>query len=378
MAESSILYRIDQGTTSAISAEMENELIRRISVHWDSADVIILSDYGNGILTERIVDFIGDAKLHLPKPVVADAKDLTRFSKLNPVCVKPNYSEAIAILGLAPVARPERASQMIGNQVMLFELTGAEHICVTLDKDGVILLNRDGSHHRILCIPFDNKNAIGAGDTFTAAVSIACAKGASIREACNIAAHAAAVVVQKEGTSGCSQAELLSHMKVQPKFIGDTDTLRSVVKKNREQGKKIVFTNGCFDILHKGHINLLEEASKLGDVLVLAVNNDASIRKLKGDDRPVNNLEDRISVLSALEAVDIVIAYEEETSEHLIRIINPDVFVKGSTYGNASIPEAELVQKLGGRIEILSSPFMHSTSGIINRIRHTENVPIFR
>jgi D-beta-D-heptose 7-phosphate kinase/D-beta-D-heptose 1-phosphate adenosyltransferase len=369
MSEINLLYRIDQGTTTPITAEIENELIRKISVHWDSADVIILSDYGNGIITERIIDFIFDVQLHLPKPLIVDAKDPTRFSRLKPKAVKPNYTEAISLLGCPALPRSERANQMFQHQPALFESTGADFICVTLDKDGVVLLSRESTPQRILCIPFDNKNAIGAGDTFTAAFSLAYVQGASAAQACHIAANAAAVVVQKEGTAGCTRGELSAHMKVLPKFISSTETLGLIIGKAKQNGKRIVFTNGCFDILHKGHINLLEEARKLGDLLVLAVNNDDSIRKLKGEDRPVNTLEDRISVLSALEAVDLIIAFEEETSAHLIRLISPDVFVKGSSYANAAIPEADLVRSLGGTVEILRSTFGHSTSGIIKKIR---------
>jgi len=371
-ADNNILFRIDHGDTTALRAEMENELIRRISVHWDSADVIVLSDYGCGIITERIIDFFADVLEHLPKPLIIDAKDPSRFARLKPLAVKPNYQEATSMLGCQSVPRTERAAQMILHHQELFRITGASCICITLDKDGVILLRPDGSHHRILCIPFDNRNAIGAGDTFTAAFSLAIAWGTPPEVASELAANAAAVVVQKDATAGCSQAELLGQMNLLPKFISNTDMLAALVRQSRELNRKIVFTNGCFDILHKGHITFLEEARKMGDVLILAVNNDAGIRKLKGDDRPVNTLEDRISVLSALQAVDAIIAYEQETPAHLIRIIRPDVFVKGNTYADQDIPEADLVGKLGGEVRVVKTSCQHSTSGLINRIRHTK------
>jgi D-beta-D-heptose 7-phosphate kinase/D-beta-D-heptose 1-phosphate adenosyltransferase len=200
-AENNILLRIDRGDITPIDAEIENELMRRISIHWDSADVIILSDYDCGIITERIIGFIADVMEHLPKPIIVDAKDPSKFAKLQPSAVKPNYQEAVSMLNIPPVPRTQRAEQMVNSRQELFRLTGASSICVTLDKDGVILLKSDGSHHRILCIPFDNRNAIGAGDTFSAAFSLAIANGASPEDASHIAANAAAVVVQKEATA---------------------------------------------------------------------------------------------------------------------------------------------------------------------------------
>jgi D-beta-D-heptose 7-phosphate kinase/D-beta-D-heptose 1-phosphate adenosyltransferase len=137
----------------------------------------------------------------------------------------------------------------------------------------------------------------------------------------------------------------------------------------RKQGKKIVFTNGCFDILHKGHVTLLNKARQLGDVLIVGINSDESIRKLKGPERPINSLEDRITVLAGLESVDYLMAFKEESPERLIRIVRPNVFVKGGDYTEESIPEAQLVKKLGGIIAIIPYVIDHSTTNIIRKIK---------
>lgn len=154
-----------------------------------------------------------------------------------------------------------------------------------------------------------------------------------------------------------------------PKKIWDDHELKDVLRDLRKKGKRIVFTNGCFDILHKGHVNLLAQARKLGDVLIVGINADESIRKLKGPGRPINTLDDRITVLAGLHSVDYVIGFDEESPVELIKTVKPDVFVKGGDYREDTIPEGELVKTLGGTIAIAPYVVDHSTTGIIKKIR---------
>jgi D-beta-D-heptose 7-phosphate kinase/D-beta-D-heptose 1-phosphate adenosyltransferase len=154
--------------------------------------------------------------------------------------------------------------------------------------------------------------------------------------------------------------------------LGGVDELVAEVRVHREHGRRIVFTNGCFDILHRGHVAYLNRAKSLGDVLVVGVNSDESVRRLKGPDRPLNTLDDRMEVLGALSSIDHLIAFREETPAELIRAVRPDVFVKGGDYRPDTLPEAPLVRQLGGEVVLLPYLEDHSTTGVIERIRERE------
>ncbi len=191
--------------------------------------------------------------------------------------------------------------------------------------------------------------------------------------AADIAAAAAAVVMQKEGTAWCTNNELKNYFNDAPKHILTTEELTTIIKELKKNGKKIVFTNGCFDILHTGHIFLLNNARKAGDVLIIGVNSDASIKKIKGLGRPINGFDDRIAVLAGLQSVDYLISFDEKSPLHLIKAIHPDVFVKGGNYTEASIPEAPLLKKIGCMVKIVPYLEEHSTTHIIDKILDTKH-----
>jgi D-beta-D-heptose 7-phosphate kinase / D-beta-D-heptose 1-phosphate adenosyltransferase len=178
------------------------------------------------------------------------------------------------------------------------------------------------------------------------------------------------VVVQKNGTAVCSAEEIVEAFALPQKVLADTKALVMRLKAYRDQGRKIVFTNGCFDILHRGHITYLAQAKALGDVLVVAVNSDDSVRRLKGQERPVNTLEDRMHVLAALDSVDLVISFDENTPVELVKLVKPDVYVKGGDYTKASLPEAPIVEALGGSVVLLPYLVDRSTTSMIKRIRY--------
>lgn len=362
------LMRIDEGTTSPISEACEAEMLENISTLFPDIDAIILSDYGFGVITCGLLKGLKEFIALENKILVADARDLSRFKTLKPDAVKPNYEETIKLLQLEK-ANYNRADQVQEHSKKLHEITGANKVAVTLDVDGVLFLEKGKSPYRILAVPQDHKNAIGAGDTFISAMTLSLALKVKGEVAVQIAAAAAAVVVQKEGTVGCSNIELKAYFTAVPKYISQTGQLVEILKELKKQGKKIVFTNGCFDIIHKGHIALLNKAREAGDVLIVGVNNDNSIRKLKGPERPINNLEDRLTVLAGLQSVDYLIAFEEESPVELIKEVHPDVFVKGGNYTETSIPEAPLLKKIGCDVKIVPYIQEHSTTHIINKIR---------
>lgn len=362
------LMRIDEGTTSAISTACEKELLQKMSALYEDIDAVILSDYGFGIITDQLIEGMKEIIAKERKIIVADGRDVSRFKTLKPDAVKPNYEETIRLLNL-PKAIYYRNNQIIEHAKKLYEITGATKVAVTLDADGVLLLEKGKEPYRITAVPQDNKKAIGAGDTFTGALALALALKVKGEVAAQIAAAAAAVVVQKEGTISCTNNELKAYFTAVPKYITRAEQLAEIISELKKQGKKIVFTNGCFDIIHKGHITLLNKAREAGDVLIVGVNNDNSIRKLKGAGRPINNLDDRITVLAGLQSVDFLVAFGEESPVQLIKQVHPHVFVKGGNYTETTIPERLLLKKLGCEVKIVPYIEEHSTTQIINKIQ---------
>jgi D-beta-D-heptose 7-phosphate kinase/D-beta-D-heptose 1-phosphate adenosyltransferase len=205
-------------------------------------------------------------------------------------------------------------------------------------------------------------------------LALALAAGADTPAAAELAAAAAAVVVAKDGTCACNPDELRAHLAADAKAV-PLPVLVARLDALRRQGRRIVLTNGCFDILHRGHVTYLGRAKALGDVLVVGVNADESIRRLKGPGRPINALEDRLQVLAALSCVDHVVAFDEDTPHELVRAVRPHVFVKGGDYTRERLPEASLVEQLGGEVHILPFTADRSTTRVIERIRGSLEVP---
>lgn len=210
----------------------------------------------------------------------------------------------------------------------------------------------------------------GAGDTFAAAFALALAAGAETAAASEIASAAAAVVVGKPWTARCLPEELRVRLVPPPRVLVDVDEFEAWRKAYRAQRLRVVLTNGCFDLIHPGHIALLRRAADLGDRLVVGVNSDASVARLKGAGRPLNSLVDRMKVLAALSCVDHVVPFEEDSPLALIEALRPDVFVKGEDPTADPIPEATLVERLGGIVHFLGDLSDGSTSRLIERARH--------
>jgi D-beta-D-heptose 7-phosphate kinase/D-beta-D-heptose 1-phosphate adenosyltransferase len=252
----------------------------------------------------------------------------------------------------------------------LLRLTGARIVAVTLDRDGAIAFERGRPPYRTFARPAATARAAGAGDTFSAVLGLGLAAGAETPDVLELASAATGVVVQRDGTSTCSDADLAAAVAtVAGKRLRSAAELRRWAARERAAGRRVVFTNGCFDIIHRGHVAYLNRAKTLGDVLVVAVNDDRSVRRLKGPERPINTLEDRVGVLEALSCVDVVVPFGQDTPERLIEAARPDVFVKGGDYRRADLPEAPLVERLGGEVKLLPLVPDHSTTAIVARVR---------
>ncbi|HEU4529126.1 MAG TPA: D-glycero-beta-D-manno-heptose 1-phosphate adenylyltransferase [Actinomycetota bacterium] len=371
LADGQLLVRCDTGTTDPSSASAERALVRTLTEALAETDAVVVSDYGYGVATPAVLDAVSPDRRGAHTVLVADGRDLARLRSTGPTVVKPNYREAIDLLGLPEVDGPgDRAEQILEHGERLLDLLAARAVAVTLDAAGALLFERGAPPYRSYAEPTTSVRAAGAGDTFVAGLALALAAGLPGSAVVDLASAAAAVVTKRDGTSVCTISELRRRVATVGK-VADLDALEERLAHERAAGRRIVFTNGCFDLLHRGHITYLDRAKDLGDVLVVGLNTDASVRRLKGPDRPVTRLEDRAEVLAALSCVDVVVPFPEDTPVELIRRIRPDVFVKGGDYTAEMLPEAEVVRGLGGEVRILPYVDERSTSSIIARIRAT-------
>ena len=240
-----MVVRVDKGSTDALDAETEDRLIEALEAAYQRADVVIVSDYDYGLITPRVLATLRDLQARSPKPLVVDARDLRRYRRLDVTAVKPNYAEAIGLLG-EPDQRGTkmRVAQVAANGERLLDVTGASIVAVTIDAEGVMVFERDAPPYRTYCRPRTDAQAAGGGDTFVATLALALASGASTPEATELASTAAAIVVGQPGTATCSADDLISALSMGGKRLGGIEELRRRADAYRAQGRRIVFTNG--------------------------------------------------------------------------------------------------------------------------------------
>lgn len=289
--------------------------------------------------------------------------------------VTPSFAEAVRALdGPSRPRGADRVSATLAVMSDLVEATDADMVAVTLDAEGAVVADRRGHTHRTATGTVPASHTVGAGDVYLAALTLAVSTGSRLRVAAELAQLAASRSVSDVGTCVCdSQALATAVAWTAPdpgEKVVDGATLTRQIRELRGDGARVVFTNGCFDVLHRGHVGYLEQGSRLGDVLVVAVNSDQSVRRLKGPDRPVNRVQDRAAVLAALSCVDFVVVFDQDSPTELIEAVRPDVYVKGGDYPAELVPEAPLVRRLGGEVRILGYVADRSTSAIIDRIRN--------
>ncbi len=372
VANGQMMIRFDQGSTHPLGLGEENLLIQHLLTLASQVDGIIVSDYNYGILTPNVLKAIASIQKRAPHILVVDAKQYKAYQALRVTAIKPNYAEAIKILKLEPKeGKAERVRQIEKHGHKLLDAAKAQIAAVTLDQDGSLIFQRGEPVYRIYARPAEHNRVAGAGDTFISALALALSTGVQTTTAAEVASAAASIVVEKPGTSTCFIEELKGYFTGEEKYITDSFHMAARVAAYRRQGKRIVFTNGCFDILHSGHIQYLNQAKAQGHVLIVGINSDSGVRRLKGPTRPINTLEERAQVLSALSCVDHIIPFDEDIPFSLIRLIQPDIFVKGGDYTRDKLPEAALVEEMGGMVHILPYIENHSTSGIIERIQQT-------
>ncbi|QHS63837.1 D-glycero-beta-D-manno-heptose 1-phosphate adenylyltransferase [Chitinophaga agri] len=373
IAGQQLLTRYDEGTELQLDAMCEQQIITVLEQQLPLHNAILIADYGKGLITPGIIEALERLNSIHRKFLAIDAKRLDRYKALQPDVVKPNYKEIITLLGIAE--QPDcKARQLEELGASIYDATGAKITAVTLDEEGALIFEQD----KLLCHtsarPVSNPNVSGAGDTYISAFTLSCLSGATPATAAEVAGMAASIAIRKSDTAHCKLSELVACFSMKDKYIRDTAELDALCNMYRAQGKKIVFTNGCFDILHSGHVSYLERAASLGDILIVGVNTDDSIKRLKGSERPINQLNDRVQVLAGLGAITHLIAFgdaQHDTPEPLIRIIRPDIFAKGGDYSRESLPEAAAVEEYGGEVVLLPLVPDRSTTLIIKRIYTT-------
>lgn len=368
-----ILVRYDEGSVNEISANTETSLKQVLIEQYPLYDAVLVSDYDKGIFTAGVIDTLAELQKIHKKFLIVDSKRLSAFSNVNPLLVKPNYEEAVNLCK-AHRDHSSRVDQVKTLGKIIHNRTRAHFAAVTLDHDGSVIFERGEPVHRCTSSALGSaKNVSGAGDTYISALTLAYLSCEDICVSAEIANAAATVVVAKNDTASCAVNELKSYFSQGEKCLYNLDDLESLCELYRNEGKQIVFTNGCFDILHSGHVSYLNQARALGDVLIVGVNNDSSIRRLKGESRPINPLSDRLDVLCGLSSISHVIPFgseEDDTPISLIKKVRPAIFVKGGDYSIDQLPEASTIADVGGRIIFIPMVPDHSTTKIIHRI-HT-------
>ena len=340
-------------------------LQRRYDALLPGADVVVLSDYGKGTLS-AVQDLI-DAARQAGKPVLIDPKGSDYSIYRGATLITPNLSEFEAVVG-----RCKTDDELVSKGEALRAELNLDALLVTRSEKGVTLIRKGMPVLHLPTRAQEVYDVTGAGDTVISALAAALAAGLDLAEATALANLAAGVVVGKLGTASVTVPELRKAIREHDEIESgevDEDQLVALVKDAQSHGEKIVMTNGCFDILHAGHVAYLEQARRLGDRLIVAVNSDASVKQLKGPERPVNALEQRMAVLAALGSVDWVVPFSEETPERLICKVKPDLLVKGGDYKPEEIAGGECVTAAGGQVVVLDYVDGCSTTNIIDVIR---------
>jgi D-beta-D-heptose 7-phosphate kinase/D-beta-D-heptose 1-phosphate adenosyltransferase len=380
LADGQLVVRFDEGDTDPALTAAEPLLVRALDDLLAETDVVLVSDYGYGAASDRAIERLQTQRDRWPRPLVVDAKDPRRFRGTRPTALTPNQREAELVAGFARSGADGqlRLDEIERTGRLLLSAVGAESAAITIAADGVLVVESGGAATHVPTRPIAHTGGIGAGDAFAAALALSLAAGARPVDAARVANAAASVALRKLRTAVASAEELAaalreeseraSRARVVARDASEVAALSAQLEIARAAGRTIVFTNGVFDILHAGHVELLRRAKSLGDVLVVGINSDESVHRLKGPRRPINGERERAATLAALDDVDHIVVFDEDTPAHIIRRVRPHVHVKGDDYRPESLPEADAVREVGGRIVILPRVGGLSTTKVIERI----------
>jgi D-beta-D-heptose 7-phosphate kinase/D-beta-D-heptose 1-phosphate adenosyltransferase len=354
------LFRVDRETNSAISAVIEENWLSNLETNLSRYDVLLISDYAKGVCTSSFVQRLIQMWRIAGKPVLVDPSREPGYERYRRCSVlTPNRSEAQLATGRAVETIDD--AKAVGRQLCC--LLGVDAVVVKLDSDGMVLVHSD---NRELHFPTKVRpvyDVTGAGDMVLAVLGLCLGCGLDHENAIRLANYAAGIEVEQLGSVPVSRDRIrasLSQIQMPPNKVGPPVEICSILHRLRTQGKRIVFTNGCFDVLHPGHVHCLQYARGLGDLLVVGLNSDASVRRLKGPSRPLHNEIERTAVLASLHCVDYVVVFHEDTPLKLIEQVQPDVLVKGADYSSDQVVGREIVESRGGRV--ITAPLLPGKS----------------
>jgi D-beta-D-heptose 7-phosphate kinase/D-beta-D-heptose 1-phosphate adenosyltransferase len=363
------MLRVDYEVRAAVLPAIEKELIAVIGQQLRRADIVLISDYDKGVCTPEVLAAVIAGARARGIRTLADPIRGTDYRKYHGCsAITPNRLEA----GLASGRSLQNADQALEAAAQLREQLDLEAAIVTLDKDGMALVHRDGRRKVFPTRPRQVYDITGAGDMVLCVLGMAMAAGADYESAIRLANIAGGLEVEKIGVATVTRDEMIRDLL--PKVptgshkLYDREALCQELVSRRRLGQRVVFTNGCFDVLHAGHVQYLNDARAQGDLLVVGLNSDASVRALKGDGRPVNPVEARAQVLASLQAVDYIAIFSEPTPLELIEAVRPDVLVKGMDYRKDEVVGRALVESYGGRVFLAPLREGYSTTGILQRL----------
>ena len=361
----------DESRLALDPEERQDVLVAALEAAAPDVQAIVLSDYGKGVVSERVIARTMAAARAAGIGVFVDPKseDFSRYR--GATCLTPNLKE-LAAAARAPVG--DETAAIAAARTAMAE-AGAASLLATRAEKGMILVEADGAVTVVPARAREVFDVSGAGDTVIATMALAHASGRSLAQATFIANAAAGVVVSKAGTATAQIAEVMHELgaddqdATRPPSLATLSRAATLVDHWRAVGLKVGFTNGCFDLVHAGHVGLLAAARAQCDRLVVALNTDESVRALKGPSRPINSLERRVQVIAAIRYVDCVVAFDEDTPLELIRRLAPDVLIKGGDYTVETVVGGDIVQAAGGRVYLAPLVKGQSTTNIVEQIR---------
>jgi D-beta-D-heptose 7-phosphate kinase / D-beta-D-heptose 1-phosphate adenosyltransferase len=368
VADGQQVMRADRESRAALSDDVQRRLLAAFEASLPDAQVIVLSDYAKGVLSDAVTrEAIAIAQRrqdHHRRSQVEELRALPRCDDADPESARAAAGDGP---GLSHGCGRGRGAQCVLEQNI------CDWLVVTRGKHGMSVV---GGNEPAVHLPTAARQVFdvsGAGDTVVAVIALALATGAEVAQAASLANTAAGIVVGKPGTATVTTGEVIAALtpfdgRTDPQKIFSLESVLQLCRGWREQGLKIAFTNGCFDLLHPGHISLLEQARRSADRLVVGLNADLSIRRLKGPNRPIQGEVARATVLAAVKSVDAVVIFEEDTPIRLIEVLEPDVLVKGADYTVATVVGADLVQKRGGKVILAELLTGHSTTETVKRV----------
>ena len=364
VASNQQILRYDKESKDAITGASEQKILAAIEKDLFLYDIIILSDYGKGVITSDLAQGIIALAREGGKKVLVDPKGRDYGKYRGAHLLTPNKKEAIEATGIEITDDESLQSALL----WLKNECSLDRSMITLSEDGIAIY--DEKLKRFPTVAQEVYDVTGAGDTVIASIAFALSSGFSIDDAARFANLAAGVVVAKIGSATVTldeieEYEAMLHQSSSDAHIKSFEEIERIVNRCRASGKRIVFTNGCFDILHVGHVKYLQVAKSFGDVLIVGLNSDASVRELKGPTRPVNSEDDRAYILAALESVDYVVKFGDDTPYELIKILRPDVLVKGGDYEGKAVVGTEF----SGELRLVDFVEGRSTTSTIAKIQ---------